>query len=98
MTKTILVKTKKDLVERVANEAGLSKKDAESAINAVFAEITDTLKDGGEISVPGFGKFEVKTRAARTGVNPATGESIQIPETKVPGFKAGKALKDVVKG
>lgn len=98
MTKTILVKTKKDLVERVANEAGLSKKDAETAINAVFAEITDTLKDGGEISVPGFGKFEVKTRAARTGVNPATGESIQIPETKVPGFKAGKALKDVVKG
>lgn len=98
MAKAILVKGKKDLVERVANEAGLSKKDAETAINAVFAEITDTLKDGGELSVPGFGKFEVKTRAARTGINPATKETIQIPETKAPGFKAGKALKDVVKG
>lgn len=98
MTKTILVKTKKDLVERVANDVELSKKDAEAAVNAIFEEITDTLKDGGELSISGFGKFEVKTRAARTGINPATKETIQIPETKVPGFKAGKALKEIVKG
>lgn len=97
MNKTILVKSKKDLVERVVADTNLTKKSAEAAVNAVFAEISDTLKDGGELSVAGFGKFEVKTRAARTGVNPATKEKIEIPETKVPAFKAGKALKDAVK-
>lgn len=97
MAKTILFKTKKDIVERVASAAGLTKKDAETAVNEVFAEIIETLQDGGEMSINGFGKFEVKTRAARTGINPLTKEPLEIPETKVPGFKAAKALKDAVK-
>ncbi len=98
MAKAILVKSKKDIVERVAENTGLTKKAAEAAVNEVFAEITDTLKDGGEISIMGFGKFEVKTRAARTGINPATMEKIEIAESKAPAFKAAKTLKDAVKG
>ena len=95
--KTILVKSKKDIVDRVAKQAGLSKKDAEAAVNEVFAEITDTLADGGELSISGFGKFEVKTRAARHGINPLTKEPIEIPESKAPAFKPAKGLKDAVK-
>ena len=95
--KTILVKSKKDIVERVSKATHMSKKDAEAAVNEVFAEITDTLADGGELSISGFGKFEVKTRAARHGINPLTKEPIEIPESKAPVFKPAKALKDAVK-
>ena len=98
MAKAILVKSKKDIVDRVADKTGMTKKDAEKAVTEVFAEITETLAEGGEISVVGFGKFEVKTRAARTGINPATMEKIEIAESKSPAFKPAKSLKDAVKG
>ncbi len=97
MTKAILVKSKKDIVTRISNNKGLPRKAAEAVVNEVFAEITETLADGGEISISGFGKFEVKTRPARTGINPATKETIEIPESKAPAFKASKALKEAVK-
>ena len=97
MNKTILVKSKKDIVERLSKNLDMTKKDAEAAVNEVFAEITDTLVDNGELSIAGFGKFEVKTRAARTGINPLTKEPLEIPESKAPAFKPAKALKDAVK-
>jgi len=87
---------KAELIERVANDVNLSKADAERAVNAVFDGITDTLKNGGQVTLVGFGTFQVKDRAARTGRNPQTGETIQIAAAKVPSFKAGKALKDAV--
>lgn len=88
---------KKELIAYVAEKTNLSKKDAEAVVNAVFDGITETLKSEGKIQLVGFGNFEVKERAARIGKNPATGESIEIPASKVPAFKAGKALKDAVK-
>lgn len=88
---------KTDLVAAVAAKAEISKKDAEAAVSAVFASITDALADGDKVSLVGFGTFEVKTRAARTGLNPRTGEKLSIPASKAPAFKAGKALKDAVK-
>ncbi len=97
MAKSIIVATKKDIVDRVAEATDLSKKEASDAVNAAIAAITDTLKDGGEVSISGFGKFEVAERAARQGVNPATGEKIEIAASKAPKFKAAKALKDIVK-
>lgn len=97
MSKAILVKSKKDIVERVAENCGLTKKAAETVVAKVFDEIIDTLRDGGEISISGFGKFEVKERAAREGINPATKEKIRIEASRTPGFKAAKALKDAVK-
>ena len=97
MGKAILVKSKKDIVERVAENCGLTKKAAETVVAEVFDEIIDTLRDGGEISISGFGKFEVKERAAREGINPATKEKIRIEASRTPGFKAAKALKDAVK-
>ena len=97
MSKAILVKSKKDIVERVAENCGLTKKAAETVVAEVFDEIIDTLRDGGEISIRGFGKFEVKERAAREGINPATKEKIRIEASRTPGFKAAKALKDAVK-
>lgn len=89
--------TKVELVNSVAEKAGLSKKDSEKAVAAVFAAITDTLKAGDKLSLVGFGTFEVKERKARTGINPRTKETIQIAASKNPSFKAGKALKDAVK-
>jgi len=89
--------SKKELVAYVAEKASLSKKDAEAAINAVFDGITEALKTDGKIQLIGFGSFETKERAARTGRNPATGETIEIPASKTPSFKAGKALKDAIK-
>ena len=77
-------------------KAELSKKDAEAAVNAVFDSVKDALAEGDKVSLIGFGTFSVKTRAARTGLNPRTKETIEIPESKVPAFKAGKALKDAV--
>lgn len=89
--------TKKELVSYVAEKANLSKKDAEVAVNSVFDGITEALKTDGKIQLVGFGSFEVKERAVRMGKNPATGETIEIPASKSPSFKAGKALKDTIK-
>ncbi len=88
---------KTELVAAVATKAELSKKDADAAVKAVIDAVTEALKDGEKVALVGFGTFEVKTRAARTGKNPRTGEMINIPESKVPSFKAGSALKDAVK-
>ena len=87
---------KTELVAAVAAKAELSKKDAEAAVNAVFDSVKDALAEGDKVSLIGFGTFSVKTRAARTGLNPRTKETIEIPESKVPAFKAGKPLKDIV--
>ena len=88
---------KTELVAAVAAKAELSKKDAEAAVNAVFDSVKDALAEGDKVSLIGFGTFSVKTRAARTGLNPRTKETIEIPESKVPAFKAGSALKEAVK-
>ena len=88
---------KTELVAAVAAKAELSKKDAEAAVNAVFDSVKDALAEGDKVSLIGFGTFSVKTRAARTGLNPRTKETIEIPESEVPAFKAGSALKDAVK-
>ena len=88
---------KTELVAAVAAKAELSKKDAEAAVNAVFDSVKDALAEGDKVSLIGFGTFSVKTRAARTGLNPRTKETIEIPESKVPALKAGSALKDAVK-
>ena len=87
---------KAELINAVAEKAALSKKDTETAVNAVIDVITAALADSEKVQLVGFGAFEVKTRAARTGRNPKTKESISIPASKVPVFKAGKALKDTV--
>jgi DNA-binding protein HU-beta len=87
---------KGDLIESVAGSAGLSKADAGRAVDAIIGSITGALKGGGQVSLVGFGTFTVKRRAARMGRNPRTGEAIQIKASNVPGFKAGKALKDAV--
>lgn len=88
---------KTELVAAVAAKADLSKKDAEAAVKAVIDSVTEALADGDKVALVGFGTFEVKTRAARTGKNPRTGETISIPASKVPSFKAGAALKNAVK-
>lgn len=87
---------KTELIAAVAEKADLSKKDAEAAITATVAAITEALTQGEKVQLVGFGSFEVKTRAARVGRNPRTGEEIPISEAKLPVFKAGKALKDAV--
>ena len=90
--------TKSELVEQVANRAALSKQDAGRAVDAVLATIEDALRRGSEVSVSGFGKFHVSDRGARSGVNPRTGERIQIAASRVPRFTAGSGLKSAVKG
>ena len=87
---------KTELIAAVAEKTGLSKKDSDAAVNAVLNTITETLKADEKIQLVGFGSFEVKKRAARTGLNPRTKETIEIPASAVPTFKAGKALKDSV--
>ena len=87
---------KTELIAAVAEKADLSKKDAEAAINAAVEAITGALIEGEKVQLVGFGSFEVKTRAARVGRNPKTGEEIPISEARLPVFKAGKALKDAV--
>ncbi len=87
---------KGELIEAVAGSTGLSKADSGRAVDAVIESISRALKKGGTVSLVGFGTFTVKKRAARQGRNPRTGEAIQIKASKVPGFKAGKALKDAV--
>ena len=87
---------KAELVAAVAEKAALSKKDSEKAVNAAFETITAALVGGDKVQLVGFGAFEVKERNARIGRNPKTKEEIQIPASRVPVFKAGKALKDSV--
>ena len=87
---------KTELIAAVAEKAGMTKKDAERAVNAALDTITEALAEGEKVQLVGFGSFEVKKRAERTGLNPKTMESIAIPATKAPVFKAGKALKDAV--
>ncbi|OQM45149.1 DNA-binding protein [Anoxybacillus sp. UARK-01] len=88
---------KTELINAVAETSGLSKKDATKAVDAVFESITEALKNGDKVQLIGFGNFEVRERAARKGRNPQTGEEMEIPASKVPAFKPGKALKDAVK-
>ena len=87
---------KAELVAAVAEKTGLSKKDSEKAVNAGFDAISAELVEGGKVQLVGFGSFETKTRNARIGRNPRTKEEIEIPASRVPAFKAGKALKDAV--
>lgn len=87
---------KTEVIAAVAEKADLSKKDAEAAITAAVEAITGALIEGEKVQLVGFGSFEVKTRAARVGRNPKTGEEIPISEARLPVFKAGKALKDAV--
>jgi len=87
---------KTELVADVAEKAGLSKRDAEKAVNAVFESITESLKAGDKVSLVGFGTFDVKERAERMCKNPRTGEAVVSPAVRVPGFKAGKGLKEAI--
>ena len=87
---------KTQFVEAVAQKAGMNKKEAEAAVNAMTAVVADALKAGEKVQLVGFGTFEVKARAARTGRNPKTGEAITIAASKNPSFSAGKALKDSI--
>ena len=87
---------KDNLIAKVASEVNVSKTDAAKAVDAVFRNITSTLKSGEDVRLVGFGTFLVANRAATTGRNPRTGESIQIPAKKVPKFRAGKLLKETV--
>jgi len=89
--------TKSEFVDKVADEAGLSKKDSAAAVDAVLGTIEGALKSGDEVSFTGFGKFHVASRGAREGRNPRTGESMQIAASKVPRFTAGSSLKKAVK-
>lgn len=89
---------KSELIAAVATEAGLTKTDAEKAVNAVTSTITTTLAKGGEVAILGFGAFRAQKRAARVGKNPATGASLKIAATTVPKFSAGSAFKAAVAG
>ena len=88
---------KTELAAAIAEKAGISKKDAEAAVKAFIDVVSAELKDGGKVQLVGFGTFEVSERAARQGRNPQTGETIEISASRTPKFKAGKALKDLVK-
>ena len=87
---------KADLVSAMAEQTGLSKKDSEAALNSFINIVSEELENNEKVQLVGFGTFEVRERAARTGRNPQTKEEIQIPASKAPAFKAGKALKDRV--
>ena len=87
---------KAELVTAVASATGFTQKDSGVAIDAIFSVITDTLASGDKVQLVGFGNFEVRARNARVGQNPKTGEKINIPASKAPAFKPGKALKDAV--
>lgn len=87
---------KTELIAAAAESAGVAKKDAERIINAAIDAITRTMAEGGKVQLSGFGIFEVKDREARVGRNPHTKEAMNIPATRVPAFKASKALKDIV--
>ncbi len=88
---------KTDLITQVVEKTDLQKKDATKAVEAVFEAIADALQSGDKVQMVGFGNFEVRERSARKGRNPQTGEEIEIPASKIPAFKPGKALKDGIK-
>lgn len=88
--------TKSDLIAKVAEKAGVSRKDADKATNAVLDTIVETLKEGDKVQLVGFGSFEVRKREARKGRNPRTKEEITIPASSLPVFKAGKSFKDTI--
>ena len=90
--------TKDELVEKMAEEAGITKVQAGNAVKSMFDGIVSSLQQGNKVSFSGFGTFDVSDRKARTGRNPQTGEAIQIAASKVPKFKAGKAFKEAIKG
>lgn len=90
--------TKKELVEAIAGKVGATKKDTDAIVSAAFDEIIATVAKGESVQIAGFGTFEARERAARTGLNPQTKEKVEIAATTVPAFKAGKAFKDAVKG
>ncbi|HFZ8522908.1 HU family DNA-binding protein [Enterobacter kobei] len=87
---------KSDLIMAVAESADITRAKAEAAVNALMTTITAELKEGGSVALTGFGTFQVRARAARTGRNPQTGEAIEVAAANIPGFKAGKSLKDAV--
>ncbi|MDO4450815.1 MAG: HU family DNA-binding protein [Moraxella sp.] len=87
---------KQELIQAVADKSGLTQKDAKTALDATLAVVSDTLAQGDEVVLVGFGTFSVREQKARTGRNPQTGEKIQVPAKKVPSFKAGKGLKEAV--
>ena len=89
--------TKQEFVTAVASRSGLSSRDAQKAVDAFLDTITDTLRNSGDVNFTGFGKFSAADRAARQGVNPRTGERVQIAATRVPKFSAGSQLKAAVK-
>ena len=89
--------TKKELAEALAEEYGYSKKESLELVNSLFGKIADTLAASNTVDVSGFGKFVVKQRAARQGINPATGEKVEIAASKAPAFRPAKALKESVK-
>ncbi|GAB6990313.1 HU family DNA-binding protein [Paenibacillus pini] len=88
---------KSELISQVAESTELSKKDATKAVDSVFEAIAQALQSGDKVQLVGFGNFEVRERSARKGRNPQTGEEIEIPSSKIPAFKPGKALKDGIK-
>ena len=90
--------TKQEFVDRIADKSQLNKRDAAKAVDAFIDTITETLRGGGDVSFTGFGKFSTSNRAARQGVNPRTGERVQIAASRVPKFSAGSQLKSAVKG
>lgn len=92
----MIVVNKTDLVNQVASKTGMTKKDVEKVVNAFFSSVEGALKEGDKVQLIGFGTFEVRDRQARKGRNPQTGEEITIAATRVPAFKAGKALKEAV--
>ena len=87
---------KNDLIDAVSERTGLARSDAARAVEALLGAVTDALKAGDTVALSGFGSFVAKTRAARTGRNPRTGETLSIPASRAPAFKAGKALKDAL--
>ena len=90
--------TKQEFIQKVAEKSGLTNRDAAKAVEAFMESVTETLKSGDSINFTGFGKFSAAHRAARQGVNPRTGERVQIPATTVPKFSAGSQLKAALKG
>lgn len=88
--------TKAELISEVAEKSGLTKKDADKAVSAVLETVTQALSNGEKVSIVGFGSFDVRSRSARKGINPRTKEEVMIKASKLPVFKAGKALKDAV--
>lgn len=97
MTNTIFVINRTDLAKKIAEESGISQAKALGVVTSLFKEITEEMSRGNVVNISGFGKFEVRDRAGRTGVNPATGEKIEIPSLKSPAFKAGRVLKEAVR-